>query len=110
MRARPICLIAIFVCGFAGAAENAILFSRERKLNNLVSELLEVSPISTTSKPFAFTRASDGWILISASCKGNGTVSIILDKGLRPVTVMIHDTESGPRDETMRYLTKGEHT
>src|SRR5262249_44359726 len=110
MSARLICSIAVFVCGFTGRAEERLLFSGERRLNNLVSELLQVASISTTSNPFAFTRSSDGWILISASCKGTGTVSGILDNGSRPVTMLIHEAESRPRDEAMRYVTKGEHT
>ena len=98
--------MVVFIGGFAGAAGAEIHFSGERKLNNLVSELLEVSSISKSSKPFTFTRSSDGWIFISSSCNGNGTVSLTLDKESR--AVIVHYGEGGR--EAMRYVTKGKHT
>jgi len=55
-------------------------FSGERKLSNLVSELLEVSSISQSGQSITFTRSSDGWIFISSTCQGNGTVRFLLDK------------------------------
>jgi hypothetical protein len=101
-------IVLVFVCGFVGAAE--VRFSGEKKLNNLVSELLEVSSISQSAKPFMFTPSSDGWIFVSATCKGKGTARVILDKELRPDTVIVHDADAGPRAEAMRYVTKGAHT
>src|SRR6266516_6086494 len=106
MSARLIGSIVISICGFAGAADAEILFSGEKKLNNLVSELLEVSSISKSSQSFAFTRSSDGWIFISSTCKG--TVRVILDKESR--AVIFHDAKGGSRRDAMRYVTKGEHT
>src|SRR5437867_10488230 len=99
-------LLSAFVCGFAGVSEAKILFAGEKKLNNVVSELLEVSSISKSSKPFTFTRSSDGWIFISSSCKGKGSVSVVLDKDLPGV--IVHDGQGGR--EAMRYVTKGRHT
>jgi hypothetical protein len=96
--------LAIFVNGL-GAAEARDAFSGERKLNNLVSELLEVSAISEPIKPFAFKRPSDGWILISSSAKASGTVNIILNNS---DTVIVHD-QAGTR-EAMRYVPQGGHT
>jgi hypothetical protein len=110
MSARLIAAVVIVICGLAIAAEAKILFSGEKKLNNLVSVLLEVSSISKSSKSFTFTRSADGWIFISSTCKGKGTVSVILDKELGADTVIVHDAEGGPRREAMRYVTKGEHT
>jgi len=110
MSARLIACMAMFTYGLAGAAEAGLVFSGERKLNNLVAELLEVSSISKLSKPFTFKRSSDGWIFISSSCQGKGTASVILDKELRRDTVIVHDAEGRPRGEAMRYVTKGEHT
>ena len=107
---RLIASIAVFVCGFAGGGEAGILFSGEKKLNNLVSELLEVSSISESSKPFTFTRSSEGWIFVSWTSKGKGTVRVILDKGRGGDSVIVHEAEGGPRGEAMRYVTKGEHT
>ncbi len=97
--------MVVFVCGLAGTGEARILFSGEKKLNNLVSELLEVSSISESSKPFTFARPSNGWIFISSNSKGNGTARVILDKS---DTVILHDAEGG--SEAMRYVIKGDHT
>ena len=110
MSARLIASVVVFICGIAGATGAEILFSGEKKLNNLVSELLEVASISKSSKPISFTRSSDGWIFISSNCKGKGTVRVILDKASGRDTVIDHGAESGPRREAMRYVTKGEHT
>src|SRR6266550_4874524 len=107
MRPGLIASIVVFVCGFAGAGKAGILFSGEKKLNNLVSELLEVASISESGKPFTFTRSSDGWIFVSSNSKGNGTARVILDKS---DPVLVHDVEGGSRREAMRFVTKGEHT
>src|SRR2546426_4195821 len=106
MSVRLMTAVVIFVCGFDGAAEAEVLFSGERKLNNLVSVLLEVSSISMSSQSFAFTRSSDGWIFVSSTCQG--TARVILDK--ESDAVIVHDPGGGPRREAMRYVTKGEHT
>lgn len=102
MSARLLAPLAIFLCGFAGAAE--ILFSGERRLNNLASELLDVSSPSDSGKPLTFVRSSDGWVFIAATCQGKGTVRISLD------TAIVHDAESGTRIEVMRHVGKGLHT
>src|SRR5436309_11244039 len=106
MSARLIATVVIFSCGFGGAAEAGTLFSGERKLNNLVSELLQVSSISKSSQSITFTRSSDGWVFISSTCKG--TARVILDKESN--AVIVHDAEGGPRREAMRHVTKGAHT
>ena len=104
MNARLIAAIVISVWAFAGPAGGGMLFAEERKLNNLVSELLEASSISKSGETFPFTRSSDGWIFISSTC--NGTASIILDKS---DTVIVHDATGNPRREAMRYVTSGDH-
>src|SRR6266487_3938121 len=107
---RLIASIVVFVCGFAGAGKAGILFSGEKKLNNLVSVLLEVSSISESAKPFTFTRSNDGWIFVSWTSKGKGTVRVVLDKRLGGDSVIVHEAEDDPRGEGMDYVTKGEHT
>ncbi|MBI4657696.1 MAG: hypothetical protein HY735_02400, partial [Verrucomicrobia bacterium] len=107
MRARLIAQIAVLILGLAGVAAAEVLFSGERKLSNLVSELLEVTSISTVGQSFAFTRSSDGWIFVSAICKGKGTVRVVLDK--ESDAVMVHNAQSGPLQEAMRFVAKGEH-
>jgi hypothetical protein len=98
--------IAIFIPGLAGAAEADVLFSGERRLNNLVSALLEVSSISPSSNSFTVVRSNDGWLFISSTCKDAGTVRVFLDK--EPAPLIVHDGAGG--HEAMRYVTKGQHT
>jgi hypothetical protein len=104
--ATPFALIALLVAGLAGAAEAAVSFSGEKKLNNLVSELLDASPASPSGTPFAFARSNDGWVFLSSTCKGTGTVRVMLDK--QPDAVIVHD-DGGDR-EAMRYVSGGPHT
>ena len=110
MKITPIApiLLSMLICEFAGVTEAKVLFSGEKKQNNLVSELLEAASISKTGNPLTFTRSSDGWIFISANYKGQGTVRIILDKANDPV--IVHDAAGGMVGEGMRHVTKGKHT
>lgn len=103
----------ILSCAAAFAAEDDVsrriqrtegvltnLKPREGKLNNFVSKLLEVSSLSDASTSFAFTRADEGWIFVSASFKGEGMVAFRFDQG--PEAVL--------SNETMHYVTAGAHT
>ena len=107
MSPRLIASILVFVCGCAGAREAGTLFSGEKKLNNLVSSLLEVSSISKSGQSFTFTRSSGGWIFVSSTGKGQGIVRVILDKS---DSLIVHGGEGTSRGEAMRYVTKGKHT
>ena len=111
MRANLLALIvySLLVCAVARAADPRVLFSGEKKRNNLVSDLLLVSSISKSNTSFPFTRSNDGWIFISVTCKGKGTVRIILDDAPRRDAVIVHDAESEVPDEAMRYLARGQH-
>ncbi len=102
-------LLSLFVCDFVGGIEPSVLFSGEKKRNNLVSELLEVSSISKSGNSFAFTRSRAGWVFVSATYHGTGTVGIVLDKASRGDTLIVHDTDGGNLDEAVRYVAKGEH-
>ncbi len=110
MNARLLAWFLILVCGWQETAVARILFSGERKLNNLVSVLLEVSSLSGSRKPVAFTHPSGGWIFISSDCKGAGTIRVILDQELGGETVMVHGAGEGPWGEAVRFVTKGKHT
>jgi len=110
MNARLIALILVLVGRFSADAGAEIVFSGEKRLNNLVSELLEVSSISKSSQPFTFRRSSDGWIFISTTCNGNGTVTLILDKQTGADIAVVHNATGASVGEAMRYVTKGEHT
>jgi len=105
MRARVIATISVLLCAKLGAAEPNVLFSGEKRLNNLVSVLLETSAIASPGGPFRFSRARDGWVLISTSAQGSGTVRVMLEPEIQPV--LVHDAASGLRAEAMRFITKG---
>src|SRR4051812_19134994 len=85
-------VLAFLVCSLTGTA------AAERKLNNLVSELLDVSSISGARHAFKFKRASDGWIFVSTVSKGSGSLRLSLDQ------------KSFISPEAMRFVVKGEHT
>src|SRR5438094_9564101 len=108
---KPIAAIflSVLITGFAEVSQAKILFAGEKKLNNVVSELLEVSSISKSSKPFAFTRSSAGWIFISATYQGKGTARIILDQGSKGEAILNQDVGGGQSGEAMRYVAKGKH-
>ena len=108
MRSELTAAIAILVCGFVGRAIAAIPFPRETRLNNLVSDLLAVSSLSQSSQPLGFARSNDGWIFISTTCKGTGTVRVVLDQEIQRDIVIVHEGVGG--SEAMRYVSKGGHT
>jgi hypothetical protein len=95
---RVITSIVICICAFTAGVAG------EGRLNNLVLEVLAVSSISKPSVSFTFTRESEGWVFISASCKGRGAVRVILDQ--ENSGIVQDDKGSG---EAMRYVAKGEH-
>jgi hypothetical protein len=104
MRGELVVAVVIFLSGLAGRAEAV----GQRKLNNLVSEVLAVSSISHSSQSFTFARSTDGWIFISTTCKGMGTVRVVLDQETRRDIVIVHEGAGG--SEAMRYASKGGHT
>ncbi len=100
-RASLVLIVLLSLLGrFAIAADPSV--SGEKKLNNLVSQLLRVPSISSSSQSFSFSRSSDGWIFISSTCEGDGTIRVILDEELISI--------QSARSETMRYVTKGRHS
>jgi len=108
MRSELAAAIAILVYGLVGRAIAAIPSPRETRLNNLVSELLAVSSLSKSSQPRTFVRSNDGWIFISTTCKGMGTVRVVLDQKAQRDVVIVHEGAGG--SEAMRYVSKGGHT
>jgi len=110
MNARWPLSILVLPCLLARAANDAIPFPSETRLNNLVSELLLVVPVTNASPSFSFARASDGWVFISLSCKGQEEVQIFLDQQLQVPTGIIADSLGGLRREAMGYVRKGHHT
>jgi hypothetical protein len=107
MRITWIAAIMIFVSGAGSAAEAETSFAGEKRLNNLVSELLAVSAISNSTKAFTFSRSSEGWIFVSASCEGPGTARLTLDQEPLEDALIVGPGRAG--GEAMRYVKKGAH-
>jgi len=110
MRARLVAAIVMLVFGTAGASEAKVLFSGEKKLNNLVSVLLDVSSISRSGNAFDFARSRDGWVLISSTGKGTGTIRITLDSASKSDVVIGLNVDGNRLAEAMRFVTRGKHT
>ena len=102
-------LILIVGLAFAESAEPTVLFSGVEKRNNLVSELLHASSISKTGNSFTISRQCDGWVFISASCKGNGTVKIMIDQVLVGNVIVVDGANGAMAAEMVRYMSRGEH-
>ena len=99
----------VIICEYVGLSEAEVLFAGERKLNNVVSELLQVSSLSQSSKPLAFNRPSDGWVFVAASYSGKGNISISLDVRTTDEAILLRHNTSEKTGEAMRYVAKGEH-
>ena len=101
-------LAAAFLLGVAWETTTvaAVIFSGERKLNNVVSLLLDAGSLTNASEELTFTRSADGWLWISSS--GTGPSRIFLDQESNPLAV--HGTAGKPEREAMRHVTKGRHT
>src|SRR5262245_63356928 len=105
-------VLSICVCECAHG-DTAVVFSGEKKRNNLVSDLLEVTSISKAGNAFAFTRSREGWIFVSAEYRGVGRLSILLENssGGEPVVLYAANSSSerGQRGEAMHRIAKGQH-
>jgi hypothetical protein len=91
-------------------SENAASPSQVRRLNNLASELLSVSPLPESGGTFSFTRPSAGWIFVSALSKGSGKVNIVLDTPPGDEVLIDYDADGDRIEESVRYVSPGEHT
>lgn len=122
--------IRLFASVCAGLLLAALLAQPARAevkvLNNLVTELLEVSePTPTAQARHTFTNPRDGWVFISstADTPEAGSVYLVLDSENRDAAVVVHGVgdkapmgtvTSATREaistlETMRHLPAGEH-
>src|SRR6516164_14278 len=96
--------------GMALTARSESAQVREKRLNNLVAELLEASSISGSGKSFTFNRSSEGWIFVAVSCRGKGSARVILDPATRRDQLISYQSETNSFSEAMRLVGKGEHT
>jgi len=100
--------------------EEAITMAKQKEirwLNNLVAELLNVTPIDDPSqKEWFFTNPREGWVFIAstAKVKGSEKLWITIDEAPKEHAVIFHqDTLSSgdlSYEEAMCYLTAGKHT
>lgn len=98
MKRTLVCAIVLSTClGEAARGDGTVVFSGERRRNNLVSELLEVSAVAKSGNSFRFTRPVEGWIFVSAACQGRGKLTILLDDAPGAEPVVLHDAGAGPR-------------
>jgi hypothetical protein len=102
-------LFSFLLCAFADRAESPSTPPVEKKCNNLVTELLNASSVSTPGAEFTFTRHTEGWIFIAARFQGAGTATCTLDPAARQNATLVHDAKDGPRAEAVRYVARGEH-
>jgi len=78
----------------------------EKRLNNLVSELFQTSSIRKSGGSFQFTRHAGGWIFISASHRGKGTLTLLIDNEPPENAVVAHGGESAGVAEAVRFVAK----
>jgi hypothetical protein len=99
----------VLTCSLAAAMYGKNSVPGARKLNNLVTLLLDAVPAPTTES-FAFVRPSDGWIFISITMHGEGAILLTLDKDSPEETPINPASGSGTSLEAMHHVTKGRHT
>ena len=95
--------------GSGEATEGASLSTGEKRLNNLVSELFRTSSIRKSGGSFRFARPADGWIFISASHRGKGNLTLLIDNEPIENAVAAHGDRDGGVAEAVRFVAKGEH-
>lgn len=91
----------------AGAAERSV--AEPRALNNLATLLLDVAP-GPDPETFSFVRPSEGWIFISFTTHGDGTIRLTLDKGAAGEAPIVAPAGDGPVREAMHHVVSGRHT
>src|SRR2546421_8488139 len=104
-------MLSTCVCESA-RGDGTVVFSGQKKRNNLVSELLEVAAISKSGNSFRFTRSGEGWIFLSAAYKGKGKLKILLDDAPGSAPVVLHAADSAAERsalaEAVRRVAKGD--
>src|SRR5687767_4730014 len=111
MRATLAAAVVLSICCLDAArgGENADASGGPRRLNNLVSDLLHVAEISESASEFLFTRATAGWIFVSARCTGTGTASIAVDKSSGGESIIVHEAGGADVHEAVRFVGQGGH-
>ena len=100
---------ALLVHALAAEQYGSASLPGSQKLNNLAVLLLDVVPARTTDS-FPFVRPSDGWVFISFTTHGAGTIRLTLDKGSAEETTINPAPRNGPTQEAMHHVARGRHT
>jgi hypothetical protein len=103
-------LIALLLSVVGRTAADQIGFSGQKRANNLVSDLLDLSSVVEATNRFTFTRPEACWIFISAAVQGDGTARIGLDQQAPADGLIIQNPSANSRVEAMRAVTPGAHT
>lgn len=103
-------LLASALPSQACSADPVAHFSGERRLNNLVSELLDASAIASPGASFTFTGSAGGWVFIASTFSGTGTAKIIVGAPPREDVVINHTSGGEKRAEAVRRVAGGQHT
>src|SRR5262249_7858016 len=103
-------LLSTFICETAWG-DGTVVFSGQKKRNNLVSELLEVAAFSKSGNSFPFTRSGEGWVFLSAGYMGKGKLKSLLDDASGSAPVVLHAADSAAERsavaEAVRRVAKG---
>lgn len=97
-------LISLSVCLSGGAAGSR--FAGERRLNNLVSDLLAVDPVAN-GETFEFTHPRDGWIFVALGGGGGRSNRLVLDG--KTLELREHSGGLDRELEAMNYVGSGVH-
>lgn len=81
----------------------------EKKLNNLVVDLLAVAPVDGQIATLPFNCPRGGWVFVSAEHQGHGKMKLVLDPGTAADSIVERDTAEPGVAEAVRYLSAGEH-
>ncbi|MBX9791847.1 MAG: hypothetical protein K2Y37_23235 [Pirellulales bacterium] len=113
MRTSLVVLILLPLAAFdfasPAAAQSRVVYSGEKRLNNLVAQLLEVTSITEPRGTFTFERTGAGYILVAVDCRGAGTVTLRLDEATEPLTTIKRGAADAARSEAMRIVAAGQH-
>lgn len=105
--------LLLVLAGQAARGDGTVVFSGEKKKNNLVTELLEVDAISKAGNSFKFTRREPGWIFVSARYRGNGKLALYLDNTPTGELASLPAVDTGiartATVEAFRRVAAGEH-
>ena len=105
---QSLTFVLILTRGFAGAPNGESSIA-PHKLNNLNTLLLDAGPASG-AETLPLIRPTKGWIFISFTTHGAGSLRLTLDKGSAGETSIQPVPGNGPVYEAVHYITQGSHT